>query len=88
MTLVGKPSGRSNCCQRSIGNAELTAGMFDAKLTNVLSNGTAVELPEFTRQMNGMYAHRCCQVSNSEVLGELFMEKVKRLREPARRLAI
>ena len=62
--------------------------MFDAKLTNVLSNGTAVELPEFTREMHGMYAYRCCQISNSEALGELFMEKVKRLREPARWLVI
>ena len=56
VTLVGKPSGRSNRCQRSIGFTKLVAGVFDAKLTNILSDATTTKPAESAGQMNRMYA--------------------------------
>src|SRR6266404_1152874 len=56
MTLVGKPSRRSDGCQRSIGLTKLVAGVFDAKLTNVLSDGTTTKPAESAGQMNRVYA--------------------------------
>ena len=56
VTLVGKPGGRSDRCQRSIGLTKLVAGVFDAKLTNVLSDATTMKPAESAGQMNRMYA--------------------------------
>ena len=57
VALVRESGGRSNRCQRRIGRIEGAAGMFDAKLTNIFSNSTAVELAKFARQMHRMYAY-------------------------------
>ena len=57
VTLVGKPSDRSNGCQGSIRRTKLVAGVFDAKMTNVLSDATTTKPAESARQMNRMYAN-------------------------------
>src|SRR2546421_10337028 len=46
VTLVGKPGVRSNRCQRNIRRTKLAAGVFDAKLTNVFSDGTTTKPAE------------------------------------------
>ena len=56
MTLVGKPSRRSDRRQRSIGLTKLVAGVFNAKLTNILSDGTTIKPAESAGQMNRVYA--------------------------------
>jgi len=56
VTLVGKPGARSDRCQGGIGRTKLVAGVFDAKLTNVFSDGTTIKPTESAGQMNRMYA--------------------------------
>ena len=74
MALIRKPGGRTNRCQGNIGRTERTTGLLDAKLTNVLSDSTMVELAEFAREMDGVNAYRSCQVSESQLFGELFVQ--------------
>ena len=56
VALIGKPSGGSDCCHRTIGRTKLLARVFDAKLTNVLSDATTMKPAESAGQMNRMYA--------------------------------
>ena len=56
VTLVGKPSRRSDRGQRNIGRTELVAGVLDAKLANVLSDSTTTKPAESAGQINRMYA--------------------------------
>ena len=49
--MVGKPGARSDRCQGGIGRTKLVAGVFNAKLTNILSDGTTIKPAESAGQM-------------------------------------